>query len=200
MRYEEYSVLENRVRIPIAESYRDCWTLIRSDEFRLNGKHESFLKIVSRNCSLFSQPVLFWFRLASYNGIFNLLCRFIYKLVSRKSQIQLSPKTKVGYGLYIGHKMCMIINSGTVIGNNVNLSQFLNIGTNHDTPAIIGNNVYVGPNVCIVENVVIGNKSTIGAGAVVTTDVPTNSTVAGVPAKVLNKNNPGRYINNNYLN
>ena len=90
--------------------------------------------------------------------------------------------------------MCMVVNGGTVIGNNVNLSQFLNIGTNHETPAIIGDNVYVGPHVSIIEDVKIGCNSSIGAGAVVTKDVPENATVAGVPAKVLNYNNPGRYI------
>ncbi len=89
----------------------------------------------------------------------------------------------------------MVINGGTIIGNNVNISQFLNIGTNHNKPAIIGNNVYIGPSVCVVEDVKIGNNSSIGAGAVVTKDVPENATVAGVPAKVLNYKNPGRYVN-----
>ena len=90
--------------------------------------------------------------------------------------------------------MCIVISERTIIGNNVNLGQFLNIGTNHRTPAIIGDNVYIGPHVCIVEDVIIGNKSTIGAGAVVVKDVPENATVAGVPAKTLNYNNPGQYI------
>ena len=90
--------------------------------------------------------------------------------------------------------MCIVINGGTIIGNNVNISQFLNIGTNNETPAIIGDNVYIGPNVSIVEDVKIGSNSTIGAGAVVTKDIPQNSTAAGCPAKVLNYNNPGRYI------
>lgn len=48
--------------------------------------------------------------------------------------------------------------------------------------------------VCIVEGVKIGNNVTIGAGSVVTKDIPDNATVAGVPAKVLNYNNPARYI------
>ncbi|MBD5347545.1 MAG: acetyltransferase [Bacteroides sp.] len=109
-------------------------------------------------------------------------------------QIDLPVETKIGYGLYLGHRICMVINRGTIIGNNVNLSQFLNIGTEHNTPAIIGDEVYVGPGVCIVENVRIGSKSSIGAGAVVVKDVPAGSTCAGVPAKVLNYNDPARYI------
>ena len=94
--------------------------------------------------------------------------------------------------------MCIIIGSGTIIGNNVNLSQFLNIGSNHNAPAIIGDNVYIGPQVSIVENVIIESNATIGAGAVVVKNIPQNATVAGVPAKVLNYSNPGRYVGNRY--
>lgn len=114
------------------------------------------------------------------------------------SHVEIPLGTKVGYGLYMGHNMCIVINEGTIIGNNVNISQFLNIGTNENTPAIIGDNVYIGPHVCIVENVHIGNNSTIGAGAVITRDIPENATVAGVPAKVLNYDNPGRYVGFRY--
>ena len=92
-----------------------------------------------------------------------------------------------------GYKVVMIRTT-----NNVNISKFLNIGTNENTPAIIGDNVYIGPHVCIVENVHIGNNSTIGAGAVITRDIPENATVAGVPAKVLNYDNPGRYVGFRY--
>ena len=109
--------------------------------------------------------------------------------------MQIPGSVKIGYGFFIGHNICMVVNEHTIIGNNVNISQFLNIGTNHKTPAIIGDNVYIGPNVCIVEDVNVGSNSTIGAGTVVTKDVPENATVAGVPAKVLNYNNPGRFVN-----
>lgn len=76
----------------------------------------------------------------------------------------------------------------------------LTIGTNKRTPAVIGDNVYIGPSVCIVEDVNIGNNSSIGAGSVVVKDVPENATVAGVPAKVLNYDNIGRCVNSRYMN
>jgi serine O-acetyltransferase len=44
----------------------------------------------------------------------------------------------------------------------------------------------------------IGNDVTIGAGSVVTRDIPPQATVAGVPAKVLNFNNAGRFVQNRW--
>lgn len=94
----------------------------------------------------------------------------MYSRLSRKYGIQIPPTVKIGYGLYIGHGIGIIINDSTVIGSNCNISQFLTIGSNRGTPAIIGDNVYIGPSVCIVENVRIGNNTTIGAGSVVVKD------------------------------
>lgn len=52
---------------------------------------------------------------------------------------------------------------------------------------VIGNNVWIGRNAIIMPGVRIGDGSIIGAGAVVTKDVPENSVAVGVPAKVLRK-------------
>lgn len=112
----------------------------------------------------------------------------MHQRMTTKYGIQIPRTTKIDYGFYIGHGIGIVINGGTVIGNNVNVSQFLSIGTTKRTPAVIGDNVYIGPNVCIVENVHIGNNTTIAAGAVVVKDVPEGATVGGVPAKVLNYN------------
>lgn len=49
----------------------------------------------------------------------------------------------------------------------------------------------------MVENVVIGKNVTIGAGAVVTKDIPDNATAVGNYAKVINYNEPGKLTNNN---
>lgn len=114
----------------------------------------------------------------------------------RGHSIEIPYTAKIGYGLYVGHGGPLVVNPTAVIGNNCNLSQFTKIGSNDGRSATIGSNVYVGPNVCIVEDVVIGSNVTIGAGSVVTKDIPENATAVGNYAKVINYNNPGRYIQN----
>jgi hexapeptide transferase family protein len=72
--------------------------------------------------------------------------------------------------------------------------QYSTIGSSWFNGATIGDNVYIGPSVCIVENVKIGNGVTIGAGAVVVKDVEEGCTVAGNPAKVISHKEPGRLV------
>jgi len=54
-------------------------------------------------------------------------------------------------------------------------------------PVLLNRNVFVGVNAVILPNVTIGENSIIGAGAVVTKDVPANVVVAGVPARIIKK-------------
>ena len=196
MRTEVYELNGKQIRIPIAESYKDCMTLIKSDRYRISGKKESTLSVIWHSVMHSESSLQFWLRLCQYKGWLTPLFKVIFFHSKRKANVLMFTSTKIGYGFNIGHKICLGVNSGTIIGNNVNISQFDNFGTNHKTPAIIGDNVYIGPHVCLVDDVKIGSNATIGAGAVVTRDVPENATVAGVPAKVLNYDNPGRYIKN----
>ena len=196
MKIEHYDLNGRDLEIPIPESYRDCMTLIKSDRYRISGRMESSIIIILKNLIPSSRKILFWLRLSQYKGFFWPFTRIIYECLSRRAQVQISPKMRIGYGFYIGHGICIVINYQTVIGNNVNISQFLNIGTNNETPAIIGNNVWIGPHVSIVEDVRIVNNSSIGAGAVVTKNIPENATAVGVPAHVLNYNQPAKYIIN----
>ena len=87
------------------------------------------------------------------------------------------------------------IGDGSQIGMNVTIAT-LNHGLSLETrnitspsPVAIGENVWIGSNATILPGVMIGNNSVVGAGAVVTKDVPENTVVAGVPAKVIQKIN-----------
>lgn len=191
-------ILIDEIVIPKPESYKDCIELIRSDYYRYTGRDAPFLTMFLRTIKDHCFAYNFWLRLSAYEGWAHFLCKAIHFYQYEKYGIQISEKMNLGYGLYIGHGFGIIINGLTTIGNNVNISQFLTIGTNENRPATIGDNVYIGPSVCIVEDVKIGNNTTIGAGAVVVKDVPENATVGGVPAKIISYNTPARYILRKY--
>lgn len=125
------------------------------------------------------------FRLSSSHGIEKVLGMVLWGLNRNKRIFQIPRGTKIGNGLYIGHEGPVVVNKTTEIGNNCNLSQFITIGSNDGLAAVIGDNVYIGPSTCIVENVHIGNNVTIGAGSVVTKDIPDDATAAGSYAKYL---------------
>lgn len=49
MKIEQYDINGNKIKIPIVESYKDCMTLIKSDQYRLSGKIESSFSIFFKN-------------------------------------------------------------------------------------------------------------------------------------------------------
>lgn len=111
-----------------------------------------------------------------------------------KHHIDIDRNTDIGYGFNILHDGPCVVASTTHIGDNVDFGQFSTIGSIYNKAATIGNDVYIGPSVCIVENVHIGDGVTIGAGAVVVKDIPGGVTVAGVPAKIISQKRSGRLV------
>jgi serine O-acetyltransferase len=116
-----------------------------------------------------------------------------------KYGIDIGIGTRIGNGFYIGHFGGIIVSSAVVIGKNVNISQGVTIGVanrgNRQGGAIIGDNVYIAPGVKIVGKVIIGNNVAIGAGAIVTKDIPDNSVVVGNPGRVISDKGAEDYVN-----
>ncbi|HDV0631506.1 TPA: serine acetyltransferase, partial [Acinetobacter baumannii] len=170
---------------------------IKSDLYRYYGKVSIllFFKCYFLNRG-FNYTV--WLRLASSKGFFSKFARIVLARKTFKTGIDINYKAKIGYGLYIGHGGPLIINGSAIIGNNCNFSQFTTIGSLSNNAAIIEDNVYIGPQVCILENVRIGTGAMIGAGSIVTKNVEKNKVVVGNPAKAIKDVNID-VINNKWI-
>lgn len=80
----------------------------------------------------------------------------------------------------------VVIGNDVVIGENCRIYQNVTIGARYgrDMPRI-GNNVTIGANACVLGSIVVGDDVVIGAGAIVLDSVPKASVVVGVPARVV---------------
>ena len=176
--------------------YKECLDYIRSDYYRIIGKRD--VGVFRMWTSTFLDRgfhFLFWLRLSNCNNLLlGGVSRFIYQVIGCMFHISVHRQTKIGYGLRIVHNGPIVINVSTIIGDNVDIYQNTTIGSMFLKAAQIGNNVYIGPSVCIVEDVKIGDGVTIGAGSVIVKDVEAGTTVAGNPAKVISHKEPGRLV------
>ena len=79
----------------------------------------------------------------------------------------------------------MLLNCIKKYGKYFTNHPYENSALRKNEPVIIGNDVWIGANVCILPGVNIGDGAVLAAGAVVNKDVPSYSVVGGVPAKVI---------------
>ena len=114
--------------------------------------------------------------------------KILYRLVQILVGIELPCETKVGTGLRIWHFGGIIVSCHTELGNNVTLRSGVVIGLNHvgeKAGPKLGNDVDIGSGAKILGPIQIGDNVKIGANAVVITDIPSNSTAVGVPARII---------------
>ncbi|NLL76547.1 MAG: serine O-acetyltransferase [Clostridiales bacterium] len=121
------------------------------------------------------------------------LARWVSQRGVRKTGIEIHPGAQIGKGFFIDHGHGVIIGETTIIGDNVTLYQGVTLGgtgkecgKRHPT---VGNNVMISAGAKVLGSFKIGDNSKIGAGSVVLEEVPSGSTVVGVPGRVVKRNN-----------
>jgi serine O-acetyltransferase len=118
-----------------------------------------------------------------------LLPRLLSELVHRITGIDIHPGATIGRGFFIDHGTGVVIGGTAIVGNDVTIYQGVTLGgtslqrkKRHPT---IGNNVVVGSGAAVLGDITIGDNVKIGANSVVVKDVPANSTVVGIPGRVV---------------
>ena len=127
----------------------------------------------------------------------HLLARALSQLNRMITQIEIHPAAIIGSGLFIDHGSGVVIGETCEIGNDVTILQGVTLGgtgkeagKRHPT---IEDGVSIGTGAKVLGGFTVGANSKIGANAVVLRDVPANSTVVGVPGRLVVQN--GRRTN-----
>jgi serine O-acetyltransferase len=106
--------------------------------------------------------------------------------------VDIHPGAVLGRRLFIDHATGVVIGETAIVGDDVTMYQGVTLGgtgkghgKRHPT---VRDGVFIGNNANLLGNITIGENSRVGAGSIVLSDVPPNSTVVGVPAHIVYRN------------
>jgi serine O-acetyltransferase len=121
-----------------------------------------------------------------------LMARIVSQIARFTTGVDIHPGATIGRRLFIDHATGVVIGETAIVGNDVTLYQGVTLGgtgkghgKRHPT---ICDRVFIGNNANVLGDVTVGENSRVGAGSVVLSDVPPNSTVVGVPAHIVYRN------------
>ncbi|MGP1719097.1 serine acetyltransferase [Shewanella frigidimarina] len=160
-----------------------------SEDLKRYGGYKAFLREHSIYCVAL-------FRFGKYvdslnsnilKFIFLKIYYFLYFFVVLFFKMSIPKEACIGPGLRIWHLGQVFINPNTIIGKNCTLRHGVTIGSKDDSQLspVIGDNVDFGVSSIAIGNINIGSNVTIGALTLVRNDVPDNSTIVGVPGRVI---------------
>jgi serine O-acetyltransferase len=150
-------------------------------------------------CLRYIEPLLYFkgfHALVTYRFAHELLKQgrrdFALYLQSQSSRIfgvDINPAARLGIGIMLDHGTGIVIGETATVGDNCSLLQGVTLGgtgkETGDRHPKIGDSVLIGAGASVLGNIRVGNCSKIAAGSVVLKEVPPQTTVAGVPAKVI---------------
>ncbi|MDR1940150.1 MAG: serine O-acetyltransferase [Clostridiales bacterium] len=126
-----------------------------------------------------------WF----YGKKLKLIARMISQRARHRTGIEIHPAAKIGSGIFIDHGMGVVIGETAEIGDDVVIYQGVTLGgTGKDTGKrhpTVGDDVMISSGSKVLGPITIGAGSKIGANSVVLKNVPPQSTVVGVPGRIV---------------
>ncbi|AXI38629.1 serine O-acetyltransferase [Bacillaceae bacterium ZC4] len=173
---------------------KNMWKILKEDVevvFDQDPAARSYLEVILTYSGLHA---IWAHRLA--HAFYKRKLYFIARVISQISRfftgIEIHPGAKIGRRFFIDHGMGVVIGETCEIGDNVTVYQGVTLGgtgkekgKRHPT---IKNNVLIAAGAKVLGSITIGENSKIGAGSVVLRDVPDNSTVVGIPGRVVVQN------------
>ena len=130
-----------------------------------------------------------WF----YNKRHYFIARFLSQRAKKITGIEIHPAATIGKGVFIDHGTGVVIGETAVVGDGCTIYQGVTLGgtgkdkgKRHPT---IGKNVVIGCGAKVLGPFKVGDNSKIAANAVILSEVPPNSTVVGVPGRIVKKDN-----------
>lgn len=126
---------------------------------------------------------------AFYKRKFYFIARVISQISRFFTGVEIHPGAKIGRRFFIDHGMGVVIGETCEIGDNVTVFQGVTLGgtgkekgKRHPT---VKDNALIATGSKVLGSITIGENSKVGAGSVVLKDVPPNSTVVGIPGKIV---------------
>jgi len=125
----------------------------------------------------------------------SLAARVLSHLARLLTGVEIHPGAEIGRRLFVDHGMGVVVGETAEIGDDVLLYHGVTLGGDsmrrekrHPT---LEDDVSVGANATLIGDITVGEGASVGAGAVVAADVPPETTVAGVPARPVDRSDDG---------
>jgi serine O-acetyltransferase len=182
----------------IRQAYREA---LQSDPFIATALRADIIAVADRDpaCDRYVDPILYFkgfqalqtHRLAHWlwmNGRED-FALYLQSVISEVFQVDIHPQVRVGKGIFLDHATGVVIGGTAVLEDDVSILQGVTLGgtgkEGGDRHPKIRRGVLIGAGAKVLGNIEIGHCSRVASGSVVLKDVPANSTVAGVPAKIV---------------
>lgn len=122
------------------------------------------------------------------------LALLLQSRITRLFQVDIHPAARIGKGVMINHASGVVIGATAVVGNDVSILHAVTLGgtgkDEGDRHPKVGDGVLLSVGATVLGNIEIGRHSQVGAGSVVLTSVPPDTSAVGVPARFFPRGDP----------